>query len=92
MDGHHDNRRHGGDAFVPAHPPVSPPPATAMRLQDLRDRIARAEYVVDPSAVAEAILRAGDLRRAILVLPPLGWWLSRRGARSRRGAPAAHLN
>jgi hypothetical protein len=33
-----------------------------MRLQDLKDRIAHEEYVVDPRAVAEALLRATGAR------------------------------
>jgi Anti-sigma-28 factor, FlgM len=35
-----------------------------VRKQALAEQIARGEYVVDPHAVAEAMLKAGEFRRA----------------------------
>ena len=35
----------------------------AMHVENIKARVARADYVVDPAAVAEAILRRADLAR-----------------------------
>jgi hypothetical protein len=61
-----------------------------MRLQDLKARVASEQYVVDPCAVAEALLSAADAR-AILALPPLERRIIRAGARTRPRGPALRL-
>jgi hypothetical protein len=38
----------------------------AMHVQSIKARVARADYVVDPAAVAEAMLRRSDLTRGLL--------------------------
>ena len=48
-----------------------------MKLDSLKDRIARAEYAVDPAAVAEALIRRVSAERASAPA------VSRRDARSR---------
>jgi hypothetical protein len=53
--------------------------ANSMKLDSLKDRIARADYAVDTDAVAEALIRRVTSERTIVPLPPL----SRRGARTR---------
>jgi Anti-sigma-28 factor, FlgM len=58
-----------------AHDPL----ARKMKLDSLKERIARADYSVDPDAVAEALIRRVDVAR---VLAPAGA-LTRRGAHSR---------
>jgi hypothetical protein len=50
-----------------------------MKLESLKERIARADYAVDPDAVAEALIRRVDVARVLAPQSPL----SRRGARSR---------
>jgi hypothetical protein len=37
-----------------------------MHVQSIKARVARADYVVDPAAVAEAMLRRSDLTRGLL--------------------------
>ena len=54
------------------------PLARKMKLDSLKERIARADYAVDPDAVAEALIRRVDFR-ALAAAPAL----TRRGARSR---------
>jgi hypothetical protein len=56
----------------------SDPLARKMKLDSLKERIARADYAVDPDAVAEALIRRVDVARALSPRPAL----SRRGARS----------
>lgn len=53
-----------------------------MRINDLKARISRAEYAVDPTLVAAALLRQATARRVVLAPPAV----SRRGARSPRGS------
>jgi hypothetical protein len=62
---------------VPGVP--SDPLARKMKLESLKQRIARADYAVDADAVAEALIRRVDVARALA--PQMS--LSRRGARSR---------
>jgi anti-sigma28 factor (negative regulator of flagellin synthesis) len=50
--------------------PVTDASARTMHLTILKARIARSDYAVDPHAVADALLRSPDPRRAI-ALPPL---------------------
>jgi hypothetical protein len=50
-----------------------------MHVQSIKARVARADYVVDPAAVAEAMLRRTDVARNLLSPAPL-----RRRAHSRR--------
>jgi hypothetical protein len=38
----------------------------AMHVQSIKARVARADYVVDPAAVAEAMLRRTDVTRGLL--------------------------
>jgi hypothetical protein len=57
----------------------SDPLARKMKLESLKERIARADYAVDPDAVAAALIRRVDVVR---VLAPASA-LSRRGAHSR---------
>jgi Anti-sigma-28 factor, FlgM len=54
------------------------PLARKMKLDSLKERIARADYAVDSNAVAEALIRRVDVTR---MLAP-GAVVSRRGARS----------
>jgi hypothetical protein len=56
----------------------SDPLARTMKLESLKERIARAEYAVDPDAVAEALMRRIDVVRVLTPAPAL----SRRGAHS----------
>jgi hypothetical protein len=51
-----------------------------MHVQTIKARVARADYVVDPTAVAEAMLRRVDLARDVLT-----GRVVRQRARSRRG-------
>jgi Anti-sigma-28 factor, FlgM len=55
------------------------PLARKMKLDSLKERIARADYAVDPNAVAEALIRRVDVTRVLGPAPTL----SRRGAHSR---------
>jgi len=50
-----------------------------MHVQSIKARVARADYVVDPAAVAEAMLRRTDVARNLLSPSPI-----RRHAHSRR--------
>jgi len=50
-----------------------------MHVESIKARVARADYVVDPAAVAEAMLRRTDVARNLLSPAPL-----RRRAHSRR--------
>lgn len=54
------------------------PLARKMKLDSLKDRIAREDYAVDADAVAEALIRRVDVARVLAPMSPL----SRRGARS----------
>jgi hypothetical protein len=57
-----------------------------MHVETIKARLARADYVVDPAAVAEALLRRSDFARDLCLTKPL-----RRRARSpRAGAPDQH--
>jgi hypothetical protein len=48
----------GASGTPPGDPSVPPDPlARQMKLDSLKERIARAEYAVDPDAVAEAVIR-----------------------------------
>jgi hypothetical protein len=42
------------------------PDQRAMHVQSIKARVARADYVVDPAAVAEAMLRRVDVARDLL--------------------------
>jgi hypothetical protein len=64
-----------------AHDPL----ARKMKLDSLKERIARSDYAVDPDAVAEALIRRADVVR---VLAPASA-LTRLGARS-HGLRAPH--
>ncbi len=57
----------------------SDPLARKMKLYSLKARIERADYDVDPAAVAEALIRRVCAERVGVPPPPV----SRRGARSR---------
>ena len=46
--------------------PTANPDQRAMHVQSIKARVARADYVVDPAAVAEAMLRRSDLTRDLL--------------------------
>jgi hypothetical protein len=59
--------------------PTEKPDQRAMHVQSIKARVARADYVVDPAAVAEAMLRRADLARDQAVGRPV-----RRRAHSRR--------
>jgi hypothetical protein len=59
--------------------PTENPDQRAMHVQSIKARVARADYVVDPAAVAEAMLRRTDLTRDLLGARPV-----RRRAHSRR--------
>jgi hypothetical protein len=58
-----------------AHDPL----ARKMKLDSLKERIARSDYPVDPDAVAEALMRHADVVRVLASASAL----TRRGARSR---------
>src|SRR5213079_2992840 len=60
--------------------PEETPDPRAMHVESIKARVARADYVVDPTAVAEAILRRTDLARDLAVAKPV-----RRRAHSPRG-------
>ena len=51
-----------------------------MHVQTIKARVARADYVVDPAAVAEAMLRRVDVARDLLIGRPV-----RRRAHTQRG-------
>jgi Anti-sigma-28 factor, FlgM len=61
-------------------PSVPPDPALArqMKLESLKERIARADYAVDPDAVAEAVIRRMRFVRELEAAPRV----IRRDARS----------
>ena len=59
--------------------PTENPDQRAMHVQSIKARVERADYVVDPAAVAEAMLRRSDLTRDLLAARPV-----RRRAHSRR--------
>jgi hypothetical protein len=40
-----------------------------MHVESIKARVARADYVVDPAAVAEAMLRRADFTRDLLAKP-----------------------
>jgi hypothetical protein len=70
-------------------PSVPPDPlARQMKLDSLKERIARADYAVDPDVVAEAVIRRMRFSRAIGDEPRV----SPNGARSRepRALPRPH--
>jgi hypothetical protein len=69
----------------PPQTPVSRPDLP-LHLQRLKDRIEHDEYVVDPLAVADALLRRRGARRLLAVDVP-GTGVSRDGARSPRRGP-----
>jgi hypothetical protein len=71
------------DPFVPPDPL-----ARQMKLDSLKERIARADYAVDPDVVAEAVIRRMRFSRAIDDEPRV----SPNGARSRepRALPRPH--
>jgi hypothetical protein len=54
------------------------PLARKMKLESLKERIARSDYAVDADAVAEALIRRVDVTRVLA--PPREF--TRRGARS----------
>jgi hypothetical protein len=58
--------------------PNNDPSMRAMHISQLKERIERSAYTVDPDAVAEALLRRPSARRTILPA------VSRPGARIRR--------
>ncbi len=87
---HGQTARRDGTEPAPAPPAVTPQDPSPMRLQDLKARVASEQYVVDPGAVAEALLSAADAR-AILALPPLERRIIRAGARTRPRGPALRL-
>jgi hypothetical protein len=73
------------------NPDPSAPPdplARQMKLDSLKERIARADYAVDPDVVAEAVIRRMRFSRAIDDEPRV----SPNGARSRepRALPRPH--
>ncbi|PTL59286.1 hypothetical protein C7Y72_06290 [Paraconexibacter algicola] len=45
--------------------------ARTVRIQELQRRVAARDYVIDPLAVAEALLRRTDPRRDPVLLPPV---------------------
>ena len=57
--------------------PMNDPSMRAMHINQLKERIERSAYTVDPDAVAEALLRRPAARRSILPA------VSRPGARNR---------
>jgi hypothetical protein len=70
-------------------PSVPPDPlARQMKLDSLKERIARADYAVDPDVVAEAVIRRMGFVRAVDTEPRV----IPRGARSPgpRAAPRPH--
>jgi Anti-sigma-28 factor, FlgM len=68
-----DGRRGGTRPY----PMTDDPSMRAMHINQLKERIERSTYTVDPGAVAEALLRRPAARRTILPA------VSRSGARSR---------
>lgn len=60
--------------------PTENPDQRAMHVESIKARVARADYVVDPAAVAEAILRRPDLARGLTAGRPI---------RPRAGSPRA---
>jgi hypothetical protein len=54
-------------ADTPRDPSVPPAPSLArqMKLDSLKERIARADYAVDPDVVAEAVIRRMGFVRAL---------------------------
>jgi hypothetical protein len=61
-------------------PAETPESTRAMHVQSIKARVARADYVVDPAAVADAILRRSELGRDLASGKPV-----RRRAHSPRG-------
>ena len=59
--------------------PKESPDQRAMHVQNIKARVERADYVVDPAAVAEAMLRRTGLGRDVLAGRPV-----RRRAHSQR--------
>ena len=55
-----------------------------MHVESIKARVARADYVVDPAAVAEAMLRRADFARDLTA----GKAVRRRAHTPRAGAPA----
>ena len=51
--------------------PTENPDQRAMHVQSIKARVARADYVVDPAAVAEAILRRSGLGRDLAAGKPI---------------------
>lgn len=65
--------------------PRETPEPNTMHVEALKARLARADYVVDPSAVAEAMLRRYGLARD---LEPKAPTVRRRAHSPREGGPA----
>ena len=63
--------------------PERTPDQRAMHVQSIKARVARADYVVDPAAVAEALLRRADVARGLCPDKPV----RRRAHSPRAGGP-----
>ena len=59
--------------------------ARTVRIRELQRRVAARDYVIDPLAVAEAMLRRTDPRKDPVLLPPV---IRRRGDTPSATAPA----
>jgi hypothetical protein len=51
--------------------PEETPDLRVMHVESIKARVARADYVVDPAAVAEAMLRRSDLARDLSAAKPV---------------------
>jgi hypothetical protein len=51
--------------------PQETPDPRAMHVESIKARVARADYVVDPAAVADAMIRRSDLARDLAVGKPV---------------------
>jgi Anti-sigma-28 factor, FlgM len=51
--------------------PQETPDPRVMHVESIKARVARADYVVDPAAVAEAMLRRSDLARDLAAAKPV---------------------
>ncbi len=65
--------------------PVNDDEARTVRIRELQRRVATRDYVIDPLAVAEAMLRRTDPRKDPVLLPPV---IRRRGDTPSASAPA----
>jgi hypothetical protein len=72
------NARPESDRYLAAATTRPDPLSRKMKLESLKERIARADYAVDPDAVAEALIRRLDVVRLVASAPAL----TRRGAHS----------